>query len=123
MEGLDKSSSCLESGPCTEIENRNGDVIECDPIAEMVDSQHLAGVSLVVTAAGGGEFAAPAAVLVEVKTEVNVDEEGVGKRRRGRPARGQPRPPPMKKIKEEEEEEDVCFICFDGGSLVLCDRR
>lgn len=21
------------------------------------------------------------------------------------------------------EEEDVCFICFDGGSLVLCDRK
>ncbi|KAG5530265.1 hypothetical protein RHGRI_030586 [Rhododendron griersonianum] len=123
MEGLDMSSSCLESGPYTEIENRNGDVIECDPIAEMVDSHHLAGVSPVVTAAGGGEAAALAAVLVEVKTEVNVDEEGVGKRRRGRPARGQPRPPPMKKIKEEDEEEDVCFICFDGGSLVLCDRR
>lgn len=26
-------------------------------------------------------------------------------------------------VKKEEEEEDVCFICFDGGTLVLCDRR
>ncbi|OIV94826.1 hypothetical protein TanjilG_22023 [Lupinus angustifolius] len=25
--------------------------------------------------------------------------------------------------KKKEEDEDVCFICFDGGSLVLCDRR
>ncbi|CAM6126594.1 unnamed protein product [Calypogeia fissa] len=24
---------------------------------------------------------------------------------------------------EGKEEEDVCFICFDGGELVLCDRR
>ncbi|TYI95179.1 hypothetical protein E1A91_D02G259800v1 [Gossypium mustelinum] len=43
-----------------------------------------------------------------------------GKRKRGKklsskvPARA----PPRKKV-----EEDVCFICFDGGNLVLCDRR
>ncbi|KAM3708869.1 hypothetical protein ACJW31_02G129000 [Castanea mollissima] len=48
----------------------------------------------------------------------------VAKRKRGRPPRGQPKmtitsPPPRKK----KDEEDVCFICFDGGSLVLCDRR
>lgn len=142
MEGQDKSSPCLQSAPCTEIDNRNGDVIKSEQIAEMVDSQQLAGVLPVVavdSAAAVGEAAALAAVVVDVcfhhnfapveklgnkvKTEVNVDDEGVGKRKRGRPARGQPRAPPMKKVKEEEEEEDVCFICFDGGSLVLCDRR
>ncbi|KAK6793437.1 hypothetical protein RDI58_006890 [Solanum bulbocastanum] len=56
---------------------------------------------------------------------------GVGggeKRKRGRPPRGQAgKPPPPPKIQrvvvEEDEEEDVCFICFDGGSLVLCDRK
>ncbi|KAK1382950.1 hypothetical protein POM88_020685 [Heracleum sosnowskyi] len=44
------------------------------------------------------------------------------KRKRGRPARsGQVKAaPPSKKQKEDE---DVCLICFDGGSLVLCDRR
>lgn len=46
------------------------------------------------------------------------------KRKRGRPAKGAPKmtptPPPLKLKKDEE---DVCFICFDGGSLVLCDRR
>lgn len=49
----------------------------------------------------------------------------VEKRKRGRPPRGQvgPKPPPPKRIKQEDEEEDVCFICFDGGSLVLCDRK
>lgn len=48
------------------------------------------------------------------------------KKRRGRPARGQlgfKPPPPPKRIKQEDEDEDVCFICFDGGSLVLCDRK
>ncbi|GER49007.1 zinc finger CCCH domain-containing protein 44 [Striga asiatica] len=53
----------------------------------------------------------------------------VGKRKRGRPPKGQQRvkpPPPQpkrSKMAEDEEEEDVCFICFDGGSLVLCDRK
>lgn len=35
-------------------------------------------------------------------------------------------PPPKQKQKQKmmkKEDEDVCFICFDGGSLVLCDRR
>ncbi|CAA0839215.1 Zinc finger CCCH domain-containing protein 44 [Striga hermonthica] len=65
---------------------------------------------------------APAAVL---------DICAGGKRKRGRPPKGQrlrvnPRPPKRNKAveeEEEEEEEDVCFICFDGGSLVLCDRK
>ncbi|KAJ9540829.1 hypothetical protein OSB04_027335 [Centaurea solstitialis] len=47
----------------------------------------------------------------------------VVKRKRGRPPKSQPNPAAAKKSKEEDEDEDVCFICFDGGSLVLCDRR
>ncbi|KAL8240524.1 hypothetical protein R6Q59_013879 [Mikania micrantha] len=47
----------------------------------------------------------------------------VMKRKRGRPPRVQANQPVAKKSKEEDEDEDVCFICFDGGSLVLCDRR
>lgn len=49
----------------------------------------------------------------------------VEKRKRGRPPKGllAARPPPPKRKKIEDEEEDVCFICFDGGSLVLCDRK
>ncbi|KAG6392792.1 hypothetical protein SASPL_147018 [Salvia splendens] len=47
------------------------------------------------------------------------------KRKRGRPPKGllTAKPPPIKKVKVEDEDEDVCFICFDGGSLVLCDRK
>ncbi|XP_057766129.1 zinc finger CCCH domain-containing protein 44-like [Salvia miltiorrhiza] len=55
-----------------------------------------------------------------------VSANGTGeKRKRGRPPKGQltAKPPPIKRVKVEDEEEDVCFICFDGGSLVLCDRK
>ncbi|KAK9065019.1 hypothetical protein SSX86_016402 [Deinandra increscens subsp. villosa] len=59
-------------------------------------------------------------------------ELGSGERRkRGRPPKAQVKPPPAKRPttmpppakKIKQEEEDVCFICFDGGSLVLCDHR
>ncbi|GMJ08782.1 hypothetical protein HRI_004547400 [Hibiscus trionum] len=57
---------------------------------------------------------------------VKVVEMAAGKRRRGRPPRNQGKvdsssPPPPQR--ENQDEEDVCFICFDGGNLVLCDRR
>lgn len=50
---------------------------------------------------------------------------GGEKRKRGRPPKSllSTYPPPPKRNKVEEEDEDVCFICFDGGSLVLCDRK
>ncbi|XXG40194.1 hypothetical protein AAC387_Pa01g0973 [Persea americana] len=55
----------------------------------------------------------------EVATEASRPKRGGGKRKRGRTVmRVQSRAPSKKK-----EEEDVCFICFDGGNLVLCDRR
>ncbi|XP_071704354.1 zinc finger CCCH domain-containing protein 44-like [Rutidosis leptorrhynchoides] len=71
----------------------------------------------------------------EVTVELGTEEV---KRKRGRPSRGQvylnpnPNPNPNPKLKARaakreavvpEEDEDVCFICFDGGSLVLCDHR
>ncbi|XP_050209809.1 zinc finger CCCH domain-containing protein 44-like isoform X2 [Mercurialis annua] len=55
-----------------------------------------------------------------VETNANVLDNSKGKRKRGRP--GKTRPIPVQQYNSNEEE-DVCFICFDGGSLVLCDRR
>ncbi|XP_059281338.1 zinc finger CCCH domain-containing protein 44-like [Lycium ferocissimum] len=49
------------------------------------------------------------------------------KTKRGRPPRGETAmrasQAKRQRLVEEEEGEDVCFICFDGGSLVLCDRK
>lgn len=59
--------------------------------------------------------------------DVEVKFGTMSNRKRGRPPRASPvkpkklRPPPSQRRKKDEE--DVCFICFDGGSLVICDRR
>uniref|UniRef100_A0A6M2F249 Zinc finger CCCH domain-containing protein 44 n=1 Tax=Populus davidiana TaxID=266767 RepID=A0A6M2F249_9ROSI len=66
---------------------------------------------------------------VEVSNHVRIAENSTGKRKRGRPPRtqgklGPPQAPPASSSqRKKRDEEDVCFICFDGGSLVLCDRR
>jgi hypothetical protein len=53
-------------------------------------------------------------------------EPVVVKRKRGRPRKvrdGDAAPAPPKPVVKKADEEVVCFICFDGGSLVVCDRR
>ncbi|CAH8385035.1 unnamed protein product [Eruca vesicaria subsp. sativa] len=64
-----------------------------------------------------------------INVEVKLEEESICfnklKPRRGRPPRtlskASPVSPPSQRKRREDE--DVCFVCFDGGSLVLCDRR
>lgn len=69
-----------------------------------------------------GEEALPMSEAAAAAAAAAVEASGPVKRKRGRPpkAHGAGRAPVPKKKKEEEE---VCFICFDGGDLVLCDRR
>ncbi|CAI0461708.1 unnamed protein product [Linum tenue] len=88
---------------------------QCEAIREMDDSQ-LVGVPVVLAKADVSRLD------VEVRNAAAATEISKVKRRRGRPPRnqGKPAPPPPPKAMDEE---DVCFICFDGGSLVLCDRR
>ncbi|XP_017630781.1 zinc finger CCCH domain-containing protein 44-like isoform X2 [Gossypium arboreum] len=87
----------------------------------MDNSQLVGNADVVVPGAAGA--------TAEAGNGVTVVEMSAGKRRRGRPPRNQVRtpsssaPPPPPQRKDEDDEEDVCFICFDGGSLVLCDRR
>ncbi|KAF3640758.1 putative protein-like [Capsicum annuum] len=77
-----------------------------DAAASSVEQQ-LVGVAVAVVSAG--------------------NSNGIGfseKTKRGRPPRvAVSNAPQLKRHREGEEGEDVCFICFDGGSLVLCDRK
>ncbi|XP_052191098.1 zinc finger CCCH domain-containing protein 44-like isoform X2 [Diospyros lotus] len=109
--------------PSTEAESRSCDGIvaapavgECQADDGREDSA-VGGATAVVAveSVAGGEGS---------RAEADVGANNVvGKRKRGRPPKGQAKQPAAKKTKVEEEDEDVCFICFDGGSLVLCDRR
>lgn len=63
-------------------------------------------------------------MMMTKKMEVKPVEMMVAKRKRGRPPGGLAKTnktTPL--VRKNKDEEDVCFICFDGGSLVLCDRR
>ncbi|PQQ14999.1 zinc finger CCCH domain-containing protein 44 [Prunus yedoensis var. nudiflora] len=92
-------------------------VDQCEAIGDLDDSQ-LVGAPQ--TVAGGGMVAGRVGqMMADVAVKVAA-EKSLGKRRRGRPPSGHVRAAPVRK---QNEEEDVCFICFDGGSLVLCDRR
>ncbi|ESQ50652.1 hypothetical protein EUTSA_v10022555mg [Eutrema salsugineum] len=76
-------------------------------------------------------FGCCGSIDVEVKLEQEPDcsTKSVGRSaRRGRPPRTLGKATsspvsPMAQSKKRREDEDVCFVCFDGGSLVLCDRR
>ncbi|KAL9248830.1 Zinc finger CCCH domain-containing protein, partial [Drosera capensis] len=79
-------------------------LVDGDPALTVPDRAGIGGAEVV--AAGGGAG---------------------GAKKRGRPPRraaaaaGVVSQGAVKRAKKEDE--DVCFICFDGGSLVLCDRR
>ncbi|XVE82526.1 hypothetical protein DITRI_Ditri16bG0012000 [Diplodiscus trichospermus] len=118
-------SGCGDVGNNSDSLNRDSlrgvefmSVDQCQKIPEMDDSQLVGNHDVAVRGHAGA--------TAESGNGVKVVEMSAVKRRRGRPPRNQARimsssaPPPQRKKKDEE---DVCFICFDGGSLVLCDRR
>uniref|UniRef100_A0A1J3FHF7 Zinc finger CCCH domain-containing protein 44 n=1 Tax=Noccaea caerulescens TaxID=107243 RepID=A0A1J3FHF7_NOCCA len=79
-------------------------------------------------APGFAGFDCCGSIDVEVKLEEESDclKKTVGRSaRRGRPPKtlGKASSSPISQTRKRREDEDVCFVCFDGGSLVLCDRR
>ncbi|KAK3224259.1 hypothetical protein Dsin_011284 [Dipteronia sinensis] len=102
-------------------------VDHCDDVRGPADSQPAGAPDYAVVK--DADVAVRGASTVMVDVEVKVVEKA--KRKRGRPPRVQAataaatgHPPPRPQLrKQTDEEEDVCFICFDGGSLVLCDRK
>ncbi|XP_010909493.1 uncharacterized protein [Elaeis guineensis] len=72
---------------------------------------------------GGGD-----AVVEEEDEQISAEatESPIGRVRRGggRWKRGRPQKAHVgRALVRRKEEEEVCFICFDGGDLVVCDRR
>ncbi|XP_047310147.1 zinc finger CCCH domain-containing protein 44-like [Impatiens glandulifera] len=113
MEALEFSSSasCIPSSGDQDSSLNHSGVHRPDLIPKLED-----GLNIGVLANGGEEGSG----LIPVTAEEQAFEGSNGKKKRGRPPSGQPKMPQIRKVKDEE---DVCFICFDGGNLVLCDRR
>ncbi|XP_025664189.1 zinc finger CCCH domain-containing protein 19 isoform X1 [Arachis hypogaea] len=65
-----------------------------------------------------GEETEPTEETEETEEQSRSVSGGKRKRGSGKNSKSTGRAPSRKKM-----EEDVCFICFDGGELVLCDRR
>lgn len=103
-------------------------VDQCDGIQEMDDLQLVgAPEDPCIKDDDGAVRQDRGMVDVEVKlAETGTAMARVKQKAGRRPPRGGKvkttarQPPPGRK---KTEEEDVCFICFDGGSLVLCDRK
>ncbi|KAK4430661.1 Zinc finger CCCH domain-containing protein 44 [Sesamum alatum] len=115
-QGFDDDDPDVSTGPTPRLENS----VSSPEIPGKVSESQLLGAPLEVS----GD-ARPSAAPNLPPAAVGQVIGAVEKRKRGRPPKGQlaAKPPPAKRNKQEEEEEDVCFICFDGGSLVLCDRK
>uniref|UniRef100_A0A6N2LA59 Zinc finger CCCH domain-containing protein 44 n=1 Tax=Salix viminalis TaxID=40686 RepID=A0A6N2LA59_SALVM len=104
---------------------------QCQTIPEMNDSQLVGATVSMVTTDVDLSKREPVHIVptVEVSNHVRIAENSTVKRKRGRPPKiqgklGPPQAPPASSSqRKKRDEEDVCFICFDGGSLVLCDRR
>ncbi|PIN16616.1 hypothetical protein CDL12_10734 [Handroanthus impetiginosus] len=117
-QGFDDDEPVVSTESTRRLENSvssqkiQGEVAESQPVGT---SQEVSG------------DARPSAVNLPLTAVPLVDQVigTVEKRKRGRPPKGllATKAPPPKRKRQEDEEEDVCFICFDGGSLVLCDRK
>lgn len=119
-QGFDDDEPVVSTGPAPSLENS----VSSPEIRGDGGGSQLVRTSLEVS----GDARPCAVVNPPPETPVPAVVQVIGtveKRKRGRPPKGQlaAKPPPPKRQKQEDEEEDVCFICFDGGSLVLCDRK
>ncbi|XP_008812561.1 zinc finger CCCH domain-containing protein 19-like isoform X1 [Phoenix dactylifera] len=73
-----------------------------------------------ISPVGGGDVAVEEEdERIAAESLVVCVRRGGGRWKRGRPQKAHVGRAPARR----KEEEEVCFICFDGGDLVVCDRR
>ncbi|MCL7041688.1 hypothetical protein MKW94_018101 [Papaver nudicaule] len=129
----DEGDSEMKGGSPVNTDIEDTKLVGGSPVTADIEDTNLVGGSPVLPNMGNSELAGgspvveesvaeEAAPLDEMDTEeADIAEEsgkGTPKRKRGRAAKA-----PAKLVTRKKIEEDVCFICFDGGNLVLCDRR
>ncbi|KAK1572087.1 hypothetical protein Q3G72_027469 [Acer saccharum] len=103
----------------TDVEMETGDMAEETDEAE-ADETEKADVAEETEEAEADETEKADVEEMEIGEEVEeVSKTAGGKRKRG----GKNSKSPGRAPSRKKAEEDVCFICFDGGELVLCDRR
>lgn len=120
MEVTVEAEEMGEGDDAEEMEGDNAEEIEEGDNTEKIEEAYNAEDIEEVEEGDNAENIEIADGTLEAAAE-EVEEVGsnaAGKRKRGKNAKAPVRTPSRKKV-----EEDVCFVCFDGGELVLCDRR
>ncbi|XP_012084452.2 zinc finger CCCH domain-containing protein 19 isoform X1 [Jatropha curcas] len=114
MDESEMANGTEEKDNEAEMDNEEMDVANAGEEVEMTEeTENAEGMELADGTEGVGDEVDGAGDDVE-----EVSRSNGGKRKRGKNAKAPARVSSRKKV-----EEDVCFICFDGGELVLCDRR
>ncbi|CAK7329613.1 unnamed protein product [Dovyalis caffra] len=108
------------AGGMEEAINKEGETTETEmlDVAEEADKEEDTEVEMLEKENEGEDMADEMEGAEEEVEEVGTNGGGGGKRKRGKNAKT-----PSRAASKKKMEEDVCFICFDGGELVLCDRR
>ncbi|KAG2669491.1 hypothetical protein I3760_14G037600 [Carya illinoinensis] len=114
---VDGVKEAVDKANATEVED---EIVEAGE--DLSEKAMEAEDSEAVEVAERAEETSEAGEEMDVMEDIEmVEASGVssgGRRKRGKNSRAVARVLARKKM-----EEDVCFICFDGGNLVLCDRR
>ncbi|OMO74403.1 Zinc finger, PHD-type [Corchorus capsularis] len=98
-----------------DVEKAEGTETEMGDVAEGMDA---ADDTEMLDMTEEAEEAAEETEDAEEAEETSIASGGKRKRAKNSNSKVLARAPSRKKV-----EEDVCFVCFDGGDLVLCDRR